>query len=614
MPTDRQVRWLWKLLSAGRPLSRSARMCDMDEKTARKYRESRRLPSELAQPRTHRTRTDPFAEVWEEVREQLSLTPELQAKALFEHLQRKYPGRFQDGQLRTFQRGVKRWRATAGPAREVFFDQVHHPGDLCSSDFTHLSSLRVTLGGQPFEHLVYHFVLTYSNWESATICFSESLESLSEGLQNALWELGGVPVRHRSDRMSAAVNNLSDGKEFRQRYEALLEHCGLRGEKINARKAHENGDVESSHRHFKVAVEQALLLRGSREFADRVAYAAFLRTIVAQRNAGRTERLAQELPLLRALPPRRREACRRIRVRVSRGSIIRVQNNTYSVPSRLIGEQVEVRIYAEHLEVWLGDRRAERLPRLRGRSKSHVHYRHVIEHLVRKPGAFLNYRYRESMFPTTRFRIAFDGLEASCPSRSVKEYLRILQLAAEEGETRVDDALRSLLEAESPLTSAAVEAFVRSAEAASCPTAAGRVAPPDLASFDALLSDGLLTDTLPIDKEVCDARMPGCESDVGGAVEGVASAVGAGELRGVGSAGGVGVAELRAVPAGVGGAGMPDAAREPDCAAPATIEPAAGEGSSELRSEASADEGSAELSDAAGRNVSGPPREPPGVR
>lgn len=155
MARDRQVRRLWRLLAEGKPLSRAARQCDMDEKTARKYRQARRLPSELAAPRTHRTRMDPFAEVWDEVHEQLSLNPGLQAKTLFEHLQRKYPGRFQEGQLRTFQRGVKRWRATSGPAQEVYFDQVHHPGDLCSSDFTHMTSLHVTIAGQSFAHLVY---------------------------------------------------------------------------------------------------------------------------------------------------------------------------------------------------------------------------------------------------------------------------------------------------------------------------------------------------------------------------------------------------------------------------------------------------------------------------
>lgn len=534
MLLDRQVRRLWKELAAGTSLARAARRGGMDEKTARKYRDLQRLPSETARPRTHRTRLDPFADVWDELRELLEVNPGLQAKTLFEHLQRKHPGRFQDGQLRSLQRAVKRWRATAGPTRETFFEQVHRPGDLCASDYTHMTALRVTIAGQLFEHLVYHFVLTYSNWESVTICFSESLESLSDGLQNALWELGGTPTRHRSDRLSAAVNNLSDGKEFTRRYEALLGHYGLAMEKINARQAHENGDVESSHRHFKQAVEQALMLRGSHEFASREAYAEFLRELVTRRNAGRTKRLAEELPTLSALPSQRREACRRIRVRVTRGSMIRLQNNTYSVHSRLIGELVEARIYAEHVEIWLGDRFVEQLPRLRGRSKCCVNYRHVIDQLVRKPGAFLNYRYRDSLFPTSRFRIAFDILTATSPSRSVKEYLRILELAAKDSETRVDDALRSLLDADAAITAAAVEAFVCSEQQAACPTEEGRVTPPDLAAFDVLLSD----------KEVCDELEPRCEIDVDGAFEGAAPAGGAGELRGAGPPCGSGVAEL----------------------------------------------------------------------
>ena len=213
--TDRQVRRLHALLKSGKPLLVAAMRVDMDRKTARKYRDQAKLPSELETwPRTWRTREDPFADVWEEVREQLELSPGLQAKTLFEWLQRRYPGRFEDGQLRTLQRRVRQWEATSGPPKEVFFAQTHHPGRLGASDFTHMTSLGVTIGGQPFDHMVYHFVLTYSNWETASICFSESFESLSDGLQQALWVLGGVPQRHRTDRMSLAVNNASDKKEF----------------------------------------------------------------------------------------------------------------------------------------------------------------------------------------------------------------------------------------------------------------------------------------------------------------------------------------------------------------------------------------------------------------
>ncbi len=183
MVKDRQVKRLFRLLSSGKTLGQAADKAGMDEKTARKYRELGRLPSEVGSERTWRTRLDPFAEVWPEVHALLQEAPGLEAKTLFTWLKTKYPEKkFDDSQLRTFQRGIKRWRATAGPAKEVFFSQVHQPGRLCASDFTHMKSLAVTIGSQPFDHLVYHFGLTYSNWESVTICFSESFESHVEKL------------------------------------------------------------------------------------------------------------------------------------------------------------------------------------------------------------------------------------------------------------------------------------------------------------------------------------------------------------------------------------------------------------------------------------------------
>jgi hypothetical protein len=190
---------------------------------------------------------------------------------------------------------MKHWRGTEGPGKEVFFSQKHVPGRLSQSDFTHMSSLEITIGRQSFPHLLYHFVLTYSNWETASICYSESFESLSNGLQNALWELGGVPVQHQTDRMSTAVNNMSDEREFTVRYEALLRHYRVEGRKIQAGKANENGDVEQRHYRLKKALEQALLLRGSREFASVAQYETFLRALLAQLNAGRRPLL----PLIR---------------------------------------------------------------------------------------------------------------------------------------------------------------------------------------------------------------------------------------------------------------------------------------------------------------------------
>jgi hypothetical protein len=493
MVTDAQVRRLKRLSKTEKTKELAAAKAGMDVKTARRYLADSRLPSERLPERTWRTRPDPFDRVWEEVREQIDANPGLEAKTLFEALQRKCPGEFADGQLRTLQRRIKSWRATAGPGREVFFAQKHVPGRLGQSDFTYMNELGITIGGQSFSHMLYHFVLTYSNWEDATLCYSESFESLSEGLQNAVWELGGVPLEHRTDRLSTAVNNMSDEKEFTSRYEALLRHYRLEGRKIQAGKANENGDVEQRHHRLKRAVEQTLLLRGSRDFACVADYQKFLRLLLAQLNAGRRERLAVEMQYLRALPERRLESAKRVKVRVDSGSIIYVDRNAYSVNSRLIGEQVEARLSAETVEVFYAGRKVEEMPRLRGRGKHRVDYRHIIDWLVRKPGAFENYRYREELFPTSRFRMVWDALREVTPLRANKRYLEILQLAAREGEVGVDQALRSLLEegeiGEGKLHADAVRAMLSQA-AGVLPVTSIAVAEVALASFDELLGGG----------------------------------------------------------------------------------------------------------------------------
>jgi hypothetical protein len=423
----------------------AAAKAGIDVKTARKYLRARRLPSEMKKERHWRTRQDGFAAVWPEISMQLSTNPGLEAKTIFAALQRQYPDRFVDGQLRTLQRRIKRWRASAGPAQEVYFLQEHRAGELCESDFTHLTELGVTLAGEPFAHMLYHFVLTYSNWETGTICHSESFASLSEGLQNALWELGGVPLLHRTDRMTAAVNNLTEQADFQKSYQALLGHYGLDGRKIQTGRPNENGDVEQRHYRFRRALEQALLLRGSRDFSGVEEYRAYLGKLFEQLNSGRKVRLREEMERLRPLPQRRLESVRRIRARVNSGSLIVVERNSYSVNSRLIGEIIEARLYADHLEVWYGGQKMEHMPRLRGRHNYRVDYRHIIDWLVRKPGAFANYRYREHLFPSSRFRATYDLLRQLLPSRCDRRYLEILEFAAKEGEARVEDALRLLL-------------------------------------------------------------------------------------------------------------------------------------------------------------------------
>jgi hypothetical protein len=300
-------------------------------------------------------------------------------------------------------------------------------------------------------------------------------------------------LEHQTDRMSTAVNNTGDEKEFQSRYQALMRHYRLEPRKIQAGKANENGDIEQRHHRLKRAVEQALLLRDSRDFGSITEYKEFLKALVAQLNSGRRERLRVEMQYLRLLPARRLESIKREKVRVDSGSLIFVDRNTYSVNSRLIGERVEARLSAETVEVWYSGQKVENMPRLRGRSKHRIDYRHVIDWLVRKPGAFENYRYREDLFPTSRFRMAWDALRELSPLRSNKLYLEILQVAAQEGEARVDDALRCLLEAgelgEGKLNAKVVRDLLER-ESALPPATEIAVAEVDLSAFDVLLGAG----------------------------------------------------------------------------------------------------------------------------
>ncbi|MCW8891645.1 MAG: IS21 family transposase [Sedimenticola sp.] len=465
----------------------AAMKAGMDEKTARKYREIGKLPSDLKQEHDWRTRKNPFEDVWDSIKAMLSINSGLEAKTIFEDLQRKQPGRFADGQLRTLQRRIKHWRATEGPCKEIFFAQIHKPGELCQSDFTHMDKVGVTIGGVPFDHMIYHFVLTYSNWETGSICFSESFESLSHGLQNALWNLGGVPHRHRTDRLATAVNKETHPEEFTRRYQDLMDHYGLTPCKTNPYSPNENGDVEQRNYRFKKAVDQALLLRNNRNFRDREEYERFLSKLFGQLNAGRKDRLAKELEVLRRLPKTRIDSCKKLDLKVGPGCTIRVNHNVYSVNSRLIGEKIQVRLYMEYLEIWYGQKKIDTVPRLRGEGKYKVNYRHIIDSLVRKPGAFENYRYRDAMFPTSRFRIAYDCLKERYTVQSAaSRYLKILYLAAKDSEVAVDNALTILINEGHEISKDAVQRLMTSNTPVAGPDDI-HIPAIDLSSYDKLL-------------------------------------------------------------------------------------------------------------------------------
>ncbi len=340
----------------------AASKCGISDKTARKYLKAGKLPSELKKSHAWSTKSDPFDEVWEEVKEFLENNAGLEAKYFFkQYLQKEYPEKYQDGQLRTFQRKVKQWKAIEGQAKEVFFPQEHRPGELGEGDFTHMDDLGITIQGESYNHLLFHFVLTYSNWETGEPCYSESFENLSEGLQNALWKLGKVPKRFRMDKLSAAIYKDLSKKIFTDRYKTLLKHYKMDGEYIQTGCPNENGDVEQSHYRFKKGLEQSLILRGSRDFQSRDEYKEYLVSFFKQVNTGREERLKEEMKVMKMLPANKLASHKEVRLKVFNSSTINVSHNTYSVDSRLIKEWITVHLKAETLEIYYGSRKGGRI-------------------------------------------------------------------------------------------------------------------------------------------------------------------------------------------------------------------------------------------------------------
>lgn len=492
MVTDAQVRLLRQKRMEKKSQETAAAAAGMSVRSARKW-ETGMLPSETKQPRSWRTRADAFVDVWvPEIVPLLQADTDgvLEAKTLLELLVERHPGQFTQAHLRTLQRRVRHWRAVAGPPREVYFEQEAAPGHQASIDFTHASDLGVTVAGQPLRHLLFVFALAYSGWTWVQIAFGETFEALVAGLQGALWALGGVPIEARSDNLSAATHELrkSGGRTLTKRFRAVLDHYGMHSTRIRPGESHENGVAEQAHRRVKSALAQALIIRGSREFGSVDEYARFVAGVVERtRNRGIEDKLAEERSRLRSLPSAPVPNYTTWRVPVRKWSTIRVSERTYSVPSRLIGHTVDVRLHPDIVEVLVGGTVVEAMPRMHGARDHRIDYRHVIWSLVRKPGAFARYRYREDLFPSLTFRRAYDALRAGRGDRADVEYVRILHLAASTMQTRVEGALTALLHAGASIDYAAVKA-VASPEAPTVPVIA--IGVPDFAAYDGLIAGG----------------------------------------------------------------------------------------------------------------------------
>lgn len=417
--------------------SAKAGMC---RKTGSKYVRSGKLPSACKDKRQYRTRTDPFAAHWDEIIKMLEQAPELQAKTIMTYLVQQYPEQYCPDQLRTLQRRLLLYRAEYGKNKEVIFLQNIQPGKMSQSDWTVMNSLHITIKGQPFDHMVFHFMLPYSNWESIMICHTESFDTLSQGYAQAVIELGGTLPEHRTDNLTAATKKAGNKRIFTERWLEFLTHYHVKPSRNNPGKSNENGSVEKSHDLFKNAVNQHLLLRGSRDFIDQASYEKFLLDIKDKRNQMRKEKLGEELAYLQALPERNWRDPIMVCVKVSPSSTIQILGCTYSVPSRLIAYSLQAEIFAETVDLYYGQQKLLTMPRIK--EGIQINYMHIIDQLVRKPSAFVNYQYREQLFPQPIFRWAYDQLTASMPTKGHIHYLKLLQLAKRYGEHKVLSALQ----------------------------------------------------------------------------------------------------------------------------------------------------------------------------
>jgi hypothetical protein len=415
-----------------------------------------RLPSQKKAPRGRR-RPDPLEGVWEqEIVPMIEAAPGLRAIAVYEEIRRRHP-EIAPGVRRTLERRIRNWRARHGSERDVIFPQTHTPGRLGLSDFTDMSGLGVLIAGEPFNHRLYHFRLACSGFEHAHVILGgESFVALAEGLQNALWALGGAPQYHRTDSLSAAFRNLSrdDQEDLTRRYDALVAHYGMEPTRNNPGVAHENGSIESSHGHLKKAVEDALLLRGSRDFPDLAAYRSFIDEVTGRRNARNRKLIEAERAALKKLPERRSADYEEASVVVTSSGGFVLRRVFYTVPSRLIGHRLRIRIYDERLECFLGGTpilslRRGQPPQASNKRAHVVDYRHVIHALRRKPMALLNLVYREQIFPRRAYARAFEALLAQeGEKRACRDTVELLALAHERAcEAELAEAIEAVLNA-----------------------------------------------------------------------------------------------------------------------------------------------------------------------
>jgi Mu transposase, C-terminal domain len=455
---------LMREINKGNSIEISSLKSGMHPKTGRKYIKLGKLPSDFKKPHDWRTRKDPFEKDWDYIKGLIENAPELQAKTIMFSLIREHPERYHDGQVRTLQRRIRDWKAISGPDREVFFTQEHIPGEAMQLDFTDCNKLGVTIQRKPFKFKLNHIVLPYSNWEWATICFSESFEALKKGLKAALIRLGYTTKWLQTDNSTSATHKIAKGgnkskdnidefvrippgREFNDAYRSLVKSLGMVPRTISIGKKQQNGDVESLHNSIKNRIKQYLLLRGHSDFESIDELQEYINEICFRGNKNRSERFAIESSYLSKLHIINIQEYTVIETRVRNNSTIIVKHHVYSVPSRLVGEKVNIHIYENKILIFYKNKLQREATRIHKENVHNINYRDLVKPMMKKPGALARYKYQSYMFPSLIFRKAYDILlEHHTERKAGLEYLRILNLCMEFMEVEVEEALKLMLE------------------------------------------------------------------------------------------------------------------------------------------------------------------------
>lgn len=491
---DKQVNLYMTHRRKGKTQAAAAAKAGISVRSGRRIEKGQRSP---VGHRHWRTRQDPLEDVWDDI-----IVPELKSRptlapiTLLELLQEKYPGHYPDTLTRTLQRRVKAWKLQFGNEQEVMFRQEHLPGRQALSDFTHLKDVEITVDGEPLVHKLFHFRLAWSRWSWMRVVLGgESFTALAEGIQEALSQLGGVPLEHRTDSLSAAWKNLSheDKEDQTGRYEALCQHYGMVPTRNNCGRGHENGSVESAHGHLKRRIRQALLLRGNTDFASLDDYREFVTHQVMKHNRRNQDIIKQELAHLQPLPLRRCSDYEELSVRVSSSSTINVKHVVYSVPSRLISQMLKVRLWDDRLCCYIGSNEVLACKRVwpaKGKRRARsINFRHVIGSLIKKPSAFYNATLRDDILPDEEWKALWRRLCGRLPPQLAGSLMvHALKLAAERDDISVvarglDTLLREPGEPD-------LEKLMRYLGIKDKTLPPGAVVQHKLSSYEQLLSDG----------------------------------------------------------------------------------------------------------------------------